>query len=192
MILDTFRLILLFLISIPCLSLKAQDIRFEDIPLQWSDFKSAKSFGSRHAMAHVSYALEYQMHSKENILDYTTNFRILPLKSWVDHEKLRKQSPENQERLLNHERGHLVIGLIYYQELQSAFQEEDFQGNVKRQMRKVFNRIYRKMRRFNKRYDKKTEHGVSAAAQRVWQKRLLKTLNTHYDIHSLQTTLQSQ
>lgn len=184
------RLSLLCLLTFLCVELQAQAIGIRHIPLDWSDFQSSKPLGSRHAAAHISYALEYHLQGKGNQLNFNTRFKILKDKSWVDTKKLRGVNTSDREALLMHERGHLLIGLMYYNQLQKAFDALEYTGNIEGKARRTFNKMYRKMNRYNKKYDKKTAHGMDKHQQDVWIRRLMKAINKDYTLQKLRSTLQ--
>lgn len=172
-------------ICMPVLDVQGQKITQMDVSLNWSDFQSANRLGSRHAAAHISYAMEYSFRSSGNGIEFTTQFRILRDKSWLDRERFKTLDKDEKDRLLEHEQGHLIIGLIYFNQLREAFSESSYSGNIKRKARRTFNKLHRKMNRYNRKYDKKTAHGATEKIQRHWNKRLLKQLNDHYSYPEL-------
>jgi len=168
----------------------AQVIQLDDIPLGWKDFQGKEASRSKHTAAHISLALGYgfrgiPISSNKHRLSFTTKIALLREKSWINQPLFARLEPREQQTLLGHEKGHLMIGLIYYKTLKQAFDKGKYKGNIKRKVHRTFNKINAKMNRYHKAYDKKTNHGSLKDEQQRWNRRLLKQLNEQYSLHEL-------
>src|SRR5690606_25469948 len=163
----------------------AQKIELDDIPIGWNDFQGTKAPRAEHTAAHISFGISYGYTSipitrNKHKLAFRTKINLLRDKSWLNRDTYARLNPQKRQNLLNHEKGHFIIGLIYYKELVQAFNKREYTGNIKRQTRHTFNKINSKMDRYNNEYDKDTKHGSARDKQQQWNNRLLKQLNQQY------------
>ena len=162
--------------------LRAQEITMDHIRLTWDDFQGPRRMVSGHSAAHISYTMEYKMKSSAEKTVFEPRFYILREKSWVNRKTVGQLTPSAENELLTHEKGHLIIGALYFKELERSLGKLSYSKRIKHKARRSFNKVHRKMRRFNKRYDKKTSHGASKASQQQWNKKLLSELNNVYSL----------
>jgi hypothetical protein len=81
---------------------------------------------------------------------------------------------------LSHEKGHLVIALIKFKQLESDLKKFKYSRNYKKEMDSIFKTCYDQIHLTNETYDNETNHMLIVDKQQEWIKKLLQQLNELY------------
>lgn len=181
--------ITLFTICVLCLfvtSLAAQPFIIDDIPLRWKDFEVKDGFRSHPYSAKIYTYLRYEY--KFEGVDAKTQTRPLVIEteltvqeqSWVKKEFISVATAEQKQALLNHEKGHLIVALICFKELQQNFSGFHFTKRFKVELDSLHKLAMAKSDSLNTLYDNETNHSVIVEKQSEWEKKLLAEVDRLY------------
>ncbi|WP_157273909.1 hypothetical protein [Pedobacter sp. BAL39] len=79
---------------------------------------------------------------------------------------------EEIEYVLNHERGHLVIGFICANKLEKIISGGTWSKNFRKEIHEEYLKQLKKISRLHDEYDEGTRHGVWKKEQAKWDRRL--------------------
>lgn len=173
--------IILFLVIVSFSKVQAQQFSIEDIPLTWKDFTVKEGFRSHPYSAKI---FTQTQPGKYKVKEHNIKFEVVLYvdndKSWVKEEFIKKSNKEDKEKLLSHEKGHLIIALIKLRQLESDLKKFPYSRNYKKEMDSIFKACYSQTHLMNETYDNETNHMLIADKQQEWIKKLLQQLNELY------------
>lgn len=136
------------------------------IELTWNDFTRRTGVPELYkAFSHTG--IRYEVTAPDGEVDIVIIPFFSSTKSWVHVDFMN-------ESLLNHERGHFYITVIYARLMEDALKEFEvdadtfMQGNLQVQVQEIFQAFYNEMDLAQGRYDKETEHGTNDDIQYKW------------------------
>jgi hypothetical protein len=166
------------------LGLIAQKITMESVPLHWSDFRLSENQHLPYT-AHISTNIRYKVSSKiesGNILYLLSSESLIDRSSsTVSKDFIENASLADREKLLYHEKGHLIISYIHHKKFQDLIKAYKFKGPLKREVDSLFSAMINDMKEMDRNYDLETRHGINSS-QGEWEKILLSQLNGLYNI----------
>ena len=150
----------------------------DDIPLEWSQFtRTHQTIVRQHGAALIGlnsqYSWESQTKGAQTIIDFTTVLSVKKETSQVSSVFLRNASQAEKDNLLNHEKGHLIIGLIKNLWIEDTLKRHPFTTQFKKELRAVYSAVEEKANILNTQYDEETMHSLNTDQQKEWEKRLL-------------------
>jgi hypothetical protein len=162
-------------------------VAIEDIPLTWSDFLITRDKFNNAAAAIVSTRIEYRITPR--IINGKTNY-FLTTQCSIDRAGTKVQqsfidnaNKAEHQQILNHEKGHLMIALIYHKRFQEKLEAYNFTGAMIEEAYQLYGEINKQIREANILYDQHTNHGINNQ-QSQWQDSLLTELKKLYGEHS--------
>jgi hypothetical protein len=114
------------------------------------------------------------------LLVISTELIVNAEKSWVKKEFLDRNQKAKTQELLNHEKGHFIIALIKFKQLENDLVKFPYSRNVKKEMDSIFKACSGQTQLINETYDTETNHMLIADKQQEWIKKLLQQLNELY------------
>jgi hypothetical protein len=149
-------------------------------PLVWSDFKGRNGRpGSRYAAAvFTSFAYEGNSYPKGDDLVVEIGLKIFMVKS------MSWGRPESRTAsTLRHEQMHFDVTRIVVERFKESLKKaeltlEDYDSEIQYQFLETF----REMNREQEAYDRETGHGLNAAAQAAWDRKLTREINSIYSV----------
>jgi len=158
-------------------------VSYKDLPISWSDFTLTDQIRvNAHGTAAISVHTEYSWESsvrnnKVAYIDFKSKLTVNRKESFVLRSFMRTANAERKARLLRHEQGHYLIGLIKHLWLEQAISEYRFTRNYKEEIRKICKQVEDRAAKLNNDYDRETEHSLIEDKQLGWEQRLLDTFN---------------
>jgi hypothetical protein len=174
-------LIILFLVVVSFTKLHAQQISIEDIPLTWKDFIVKEGFRNHPYSAKIYTHVQpgnYKL--KDSKIKFEVELLVDNDKSWVKEEFIKKSDKNVKEKLLSHEKGHLIIALIKFKQLENDLTKFPYSRNFKKEIDSIFKACYSQIQLINETYDNETNHMQIVEQQQEWIKKLLQQLNELY------------
>jgi hypothetical protein len=172
-------IILLLIISFN--KIHAQQFSIEDIPLTWKDFTIKEGFRNHPYSAKIFTQFQPGKYKqKENKIKFEVELYVDNDKSWVKEEFIKKADKDVKEKLLSHEKGHLIIALIKFKQLENDLAKFPYSRNFKKEMDSIFKACYSQSHLINETYDNETNHMLVVDKQQEWIKKLLQQLNELY------------
>lgn len=161
----------------------AQKLSFSNIPLTWSDFKPSNSVSGLHA-ADISIKLKYKILPEEssgNITYYIkSDIHIDRTQTQVTKGFIEAASGFEKEKILRHEKGHLILTAIHHAKFLSLVSSFHFTSSYQRELDSIFTRTLAELETSNISYDNETNHGLGAA-QGTWEQNLILELGQIYN-----------
>lgn len=174
-------LIILLLTIVNVTNLHAQQFTIENIPLTWKDFIVKEGLRNHPYSAKIITQFQPGKYKqKENKIKFEVELYVDNDKSWVKEEFIKKADKDVKEKLLNHEKGHLIIALIRFKLLENDLSKFQYSRNYKREMDSIFKACYSQTQLMNETYDNETNHMLITDKQQEWIKKLLQQLNELY------------
>lgn len=159
-------------------------ITIDKLPISLKDFsvKSGLSPNSFAAKTTFTYNSSFNFRKNKNITELYLSYEFIFDKenSWVKKEFLKTADASAKEKLLNHEKGHYIIGLIGFSKMQQALSAYTFSKRFKPEADSILHALRNEVDSLNKQYDLETDHSKIEPAQLAWEKSLMETLNTYY------------
>jgi hypothetical protein len=175
------KLILLLLTVVPFINVRAQQLTFDNIPLSWNDFQRVDNNALSMPTAAMIYtAYRYNILSKGGKTTINTQCYVNKGMSQVKTDFLNRATSEEKNKVLQHEKGHVAIALIYQKLLQHMLTDQAYTYRMRNEVDSIF-RVCEKIRNMvNKNYDSETSHGLNMAEQKTWENTLSEQLNNAY------------
>lgn len=136
------------------------------VELTWSDFTRRTGVPELYkAFSHTG--IRYEVTAPDGVVDITIIPFFSSSKSWVHVDFM-------EDDLLQHERGHFYITVIYARLMEEALKDFEvdadtfMEGQMQVQVQEIFQAFYNEMDLAQKRYDKETEHGTNQEIQYKW------------------------
>lgn len=162
------------------------EITMENIPITWNDF-SIKNVRDKHAfdaITLVSYGIEgaYKYENKEGSvkLKFTFFAEMDKKQSYVRKSFLKTADSARSRALLDHERGHWIITMIYFRQLVKDMEQFTFTRRFKYQVDSILRNNYAACKKEQLRYDRETNHSKVKEQQKQWEADLLDRLYHAY------------
>lgn len=183
-----FGLALITSLLIAPAGIQAQGVALtmSDVPITWKDF-THKRIKDKHdfvAKTYVSYGASggYQYESATNIVKLKFNFfaEMNPKKSYVSKTFLKTADSARSQALLNHERGHWIISMLYFHQLVNNLEQFPYTRRFKFQVDSILRDNYAACRKEQLQYDRETNHSKNKEQQLFWEKNLLDRLGRVY------------
>lgn len=152
----------------------------ENNPLEWEDFKARPDSRSNfHALTASTFGASTSSGKNNTVFIKITSY-FIPERSWVKPGK-------EKAALLKHEQLHFDLCEVYARQLRQQMKEKDNWSarSFSRDFQKMTKRLLRKYERAQKKYDRKTKHGLKKEVQSEWEAevaRQLKALSDHRTI----------
>ncbi len=162
---------------------------FSNIPLTWKHFKPTNLSNQVYKAAIVvshNNEMSYLKQGKEVTIELTSKLKLETEYCLVDKKFLNTASDSVSMLLLDHEKGHFIISLIFYKKLLEAFSAFEFTANYKQELRELIQKITAEKELMNQQYDQETQHHMRQDVQREWNKKLHQYLKQY----GLDTALQ--
>jgi hypothetical protein len=178
---STKKIILLLFIVASSICSYSQQLTLEDIPLTWKDFTIKEGFRNHPYSAKIFTQFQPGKYKqKEHKIKFEVELYVDNDKSWVKEEFIKKADKDAKEKLLNHEKGHLIIALIKFKQLENDLSKFQYSRNFKKEMDSIFKACYSQSHLMNETYDNETNHMRITDKQEEWIKSLLQQLNELY------------
>ncbi len=159
----------------------AQRFTIEDIPLKWNDFTAKEGFRNHPYDAKIYTQIQPGNYKRKgDKITFGAELFVDKEKSWVKEEFMEKSNKEVKEKLLSHEKGHLIIALIEFKQLETNLARFPYSRNYKKEMDSIYKACYHQLQLVNDTYDNETNHMKITDKQEEWIKKLLKQLNELY------------
>ena len=168
---DTVTILLyLLLIAHPVLAPQEDEaIRWDPgYRLTWDDFRADPPQSQRVAAttaSGISYSYRTNGPSGKYRLDYEVGAYFYPERSWYHPELC-------DSVVLSHEQLHFDISELYARRMRDILGSRTFDGNVRAEVRKIFERINRELSEFQNRYDEETDFSRDHQAQARWNEQI--------------------
>lgn len=173
--------IIFFLAIASFTKVHAQQIPIENIPLTWKDFTVKEVFRNHPYSAKIFTQIQPGKYKqKDNKIKFEVVLYVDNNKSWVKEEFIKKSNKEDKEKLLSHEKGHLIIALIKFKQLENDLTKFQYSRNYKKEMDSIFKACQSQTQLMNETYDNETNHMLIVDKQQEWIKNLLQQLNELY------------
>lgn len=160
-------------------------LSMQDIPVTWNDF-SRKKIRNDHAFTaktKVNYNGHYrfdQISSDSGLLRIDFDVEMDKKSSYVSKDFLKEADSAQRVLLLNHERGHWIISMIYFQKLDSTLRAFPFSKRIRSELASINHNNHSQLIKMQSQYDRETNHSKNAAEQKEWEKKLLTQLFDAY------------
>lgn len=109
---------------------------------------------------------------------YHASFRVYlgvdSLRSWIKFSEVKDEA--KLKSVLNHEQGHLKIGVLMQHELTDRLRTRSYTVHYKQEAAGIFNKVARKYQAMQEQYDQETQHMMHRQEQRRWDEKLDKML----------------
>lgn len=169
--------LILFLPAFSSIS-RGQEITMKDIPLSWKDFqvKNGLHANSFDAKTYLFPIPDWKFKEEQNTLEINVIVKIKVdiKKNWVKKEFIKTSTEEQQQKLLHHEKGHWIVAMICFKKLEQALDRYHPSKSYRKDLDSIFRDNYRQCDQLQEEYDKETQHMNDAAAQALWEERLLR------------------
>lgn len=170
---------IIMLAFVQALASNAVNIDYESIPLEWNQFKKVQKIDNG-AAAQIAIQSQYQIEQKNNILHFSSSITVDPNLSKVNKNILEENNTYNNSKLLEHEKGHLVISLIHHYKLVDSIKNTELQKlTYKTTLRNIIKHFDNQKNEMNYRYDKVTNHHINHDKQVEWDKNILEQLSRY-------------
>lgn len=146
-------------------------------PLDWSDFRGTPPDSKRVAAttaSGITYSYRTEGPSGQYRLVFEVAAYFYPQRSWYHPELC-------DSMVLSHEQLHFDITEIYARKMRKLLNGRTFGGNVRTEVRKIFNQINRELSEFQHRYDRETDFSRNRGAQKSWNARVGQVLEDRGD-----------
>jgi hypothetical protein len=144
--------------------------------IDWSDYKGEINYNYSHSIAALSiFSLEYKYDllpiKKTDSMKINISVQVFfSDSSWVKPNK-------RTDYILNHEKGHLVLGLIAAKECENRINNETFNKNeYKNKIDSIFRENDSKFHKLQNLYDLETNNSINKDEQLRWDKIIHKLL----------------
>jgi hypothetical protein len=136
--------------------------------IDWSDFKGEVNYNFPHNIAALSiYSLEYNYNIKHINNTDSINIKIFVQLFFSDSSWV-KPNKKNEE-ILNHEKGHLLLGLIAARECENVINNQIFiEKDYKIKIDSIFRENDLKYHKLQDKYDLDTNHSINKDEQQRW------------------------
>ncbi len=162
----------------------AQQFTLNDVSLSWKDFTKKPGFRNHPYDAKIYTQIDYRYKVKENregiVVKTTVRQYVDKEKSWVKEAFLQKYSKEIHTLLLNHEKGHQLISLIHFKQLEEQLKSYPFSKNFKKELDSIYKAAIASNKLMDELYDAETNHMKLTDKQKEWEQKLLQQLNKLY------------
>ncbi|MGY5353228.1 DUF922 domain-containing protein [Wenyingzhuangia sp. IMCC45533] len=173
----SFVKVIVFLSSLFGFS-QTQEMRWTENKLTWDDFKGAyepKSSGSAKTCYKINISpSNVQTDIHDHIINYevvTVEAVFLPEKSWSIDKK-------NDSNLLRHEQLHFDIAELFARKIRKRFRElKDVKDARFSEYQNAYSTIWKACRKFQKKYDSETIHGIKRKVNDEWSEKVSKELD---------------
>lgn len=177
--------LLCFILLIVCGSVaSAGEFTLNDVELSWSDFRQTAPFGQgNQAVAGVNLYIDVSRQLKKTESGMQWVLALSPVinrtNSFVIDKFLQSESPAKKQWVLNHEKGHVVIAMIYLKKMANALASQQQRMSL-RNLDSLCADYRQQMIRSQYDYDIATNHSDNIAEQNKWESLLLLQLNDLY------------
>lgn len=152
---------------------------YEIIPLGWNQFKRVNKIENG-ALAQIAIKSQYQIERKNNILYFTSHINVDENLSKVNKDILNKNNTYNNNKLLEHEKGHLVISLIHHYALIDSVNRAPIKmDNYKSLLRNIIHHFDQEKTKMNILYDQDTNHHINQEQQKEWDSIILNKISKY-------------
>lgn len=156
-----------------------------EIPIDWNNFH-AKKIRDSHQFTAMTF-IDYNMHYKyepaspdSGIMTISFHVAMNEKQSYVSKYFLKTADAASKIYLLNHERGHWIITMVYFKKLITEIQDFQFDGRVKFELDSICRQNRNLAKAEQVRYDHETLHSKNKAEQAAWEAKLLTQLFDAY------------
>jgi len=172
---NLIRLLLVYLIifSVP---LSAQHLRLHDIPnVTLEDFKAPVKADAPYPV-YMNVRVYYRIDSVVKVSDNKFKLKVIT-KVEPDRQGSffdRKKVPDHAiAGLLNHEKGHVVIGFICGNKITKQLSSKVYTSNYVAEVRESFHPLLRNLSDLHREYDEGSNHGMNKPEQKLWDRKLI-------------------
>jgi len=172
-----------------------QDTNYAIIELEWNDFKISNTLNNNYtAKVAVNHKCEisYQLNTKEVSIILNSAVKLDKLNSKVDKTFLKKANNEEKIKLLEHEKGHILISILYQYKLMEAFETYKFSNNYKEEVRNLVGKITQEKEEMNQLYDLETDHHRNQEAQKKWDEELWSAINKYIKNNTIEWSFEKK
>lgn len=164
-------------------SVNAQKFNLDSIHLSWDDFSvvgDSSTFYPHSAYIYTYLPYKWRMKQNDTVTSivFQSEVRVVKEKSWVRKAFLDTATNIKAQELLDHEKGHLIIALIYHKKLLVALTEYPFTRKRKKEIKRIYRNILKSLSEANEMYDRETSHMANEEQQRIWINKLLEEFNS--------------
>lgn len=171
-----FIIILAFL---QALATGHHQLHYDILPLGWNQFRRVNKIENG-AAAQIAIQSQYQIEQKNNILSFTSHISVDSNLSKVNKDILNKNDTYSNNKLLEHEKGHLAIGLIHHYALIDSIHRAPLKStNYKSSLRNIISHFDQEKNRMNYLYDRDTNHHINQDKQVEWDSIILNKLSKY-------------
>ncbi|WP_256007509.1 DUF922 domain-containing protein [Pedobacter deserti] len=174
MTLKPFLALLLFILAFS-FDAFSQHLKLEDIPqLKVEDFKGAPPADTKY-WAYTGMKIPYRLDSIVKTgdgmvkLKFITKVDVNHAENYFDLERIPKRQVG---KILNHEQGHVTIGFIVANQLETLLSSKTWTENFRDEVRKEYLKYVAKYSELHQRYDEATSHGMNDEMQNKWDQQL--------------------
>lgn len=153
-------------------------VNYQLIPLEWNNFSivnNNKNYTAKVAVANRC-EIGYIMDKNEVTIELETSLKIDKKTSTVSRKFINSASLVEKNELLDHEKGHVLISVIFQYKLVEEFNKIIFTKNYKTEIRNLVQKITEEKERTNQLYDLETNHHLNKEAQIKWNTYLFEQL----------------
>ncbi|MDR2272054.1 MAG: hypothetical protein LBF27_14205 [Sphingobacterium sp.] len=163
----------------------AQKHTLDDISLSKSDFEIKEGITNHPYDAKIYTEVSYEYRIEEDkgkpILHVKAKLSINSDKSWIKEEFWSNASDKAKADLLAHEKGHLLVSLIHFKELENLWRQSIFsKQQCKLELRRAYKNIDSIGDSMNSAYDDETNHSRIREKQEEWITSLMNRINELY------------
>lgn len=147
----------------------SQDCTKQIPQINWDDFVGPipQSYWLAYTIWYVKYSYTISTYKGKNYINLTSQCVLNKDKSWVRWRN---------ERLLEHERGHYLIGWICALEFKRRVLERNLSGLLKKtidyEIKKIFKDTVNEYVKWERLYDEETEHFLDREKQLIWDMKI--------------------
>lgn len=167
-------------ISANAIAQSGKMLNWSDIPLTWNDFTPIEKKQNKTAniFTNMNYKIESLSNSKEVLIQFKSTLTQVKEKSAIWSTFLKDSPKEEQNALLKHEKGHLVIAFIKQFWLQDTLEKVAFNAKTyETQMKAIYADVLKRGDALDNDYDKLTYHSTIEDQQIIWEQKLMAQLN---------------
>lgn len=153
-------------------------VNYQLIPLEWNNFSivsNNKNYTAKVAVANRC-EIGYIMDKNKVTIELETSLKIDKKTSTVSRKFINSASLVEKNELLDHEKGHVLISVIFQYKLVEEFNKIIFTKNYKTEIRNLVQKITEDKERTNQLYDLETNHHLNKEAQIKWNTYLFEQL----------------
>ncbi len=159
-----------------------QDRNTVPLKLNWGQhFRGKADEESKYlALTSLVFRYAYQSAASQNQINLKFTFLadVNVEKSW--HKKDKIPNKADQDRLLQHEQGHVDLNFLMMKEAEKRLKSNKYSvKNYKTEIKAIADKVIEEYDALQKKYDHETEHGVNRKSQESWEDFIQMTIESY-------------